>query len=266
MNNIKLEHTFVVPAYGFSPHLAECLNSLRSQRLQSEIFVSTSTLCSEVEKICDDFGVKVHVHSPNRGIGNDWNQAVRLSSTPYVTLAHQDDVYYPGFSEETLRAIKIHGKVALAFTNYEEITSCGTRSKNRLLMIKQALLRTSFLGRNALLSKVSKRNVLRFACPIPCPAVTINTSIYPVHFNENLHVNLDWDAWLRAADKPGAFVWIRKILMGHRIHESSETSAAISDGRRANEDYMLLKQLWPDFMAKKIVDSYDVAYRSNSER
>jgi hypothetical protein len=103
---------------------------------------------------------------------------------------------------------------------------------------------------------------LRFGCAIPCPAVTLNTAT-GLRFRTDLKVDLDWAAWLDLARKPGAFVYIREQLMQHRVHADSETSAAIGAGRRLAEDEALLRSLWPGPIARAIVASYRIAYRSN---
>lgn len=257
------EHSFVVPAYGCSPHLAECLQSLLDQSVRSEVIVATSTPSDELSSLCGDFGVPLVVHSPSRGIGNDWNQALRQASTRYVTVAHQDDRYYRRFTERTLEALARSKGAVLAFTDYEEFTESGPRDRSRLLQIKRLLLEFAFLGRTEVTSQLAKRNALRFACPIPCPAVTMNADIYRDGFDESFQVNLDWATWLAASRCDGAFVWIREILMGHRIHPSSETSAAILDGRRRAEDLRILTLLWPPLIARQIAKSYAAAYASN---
>ncbi len=262
---MKNRHTFVVPAYGCSQHLAACIDSLKAQVVPSEIIVSTSTPNADLAALCERHSVRLHVHSPNRGIGSDWNAALRASRTPLVTLAHQDDVYYPEFSRDTISAIEEAGDALLAFTDYEELIASGRRERNRLLWIKQILLHVAFVGRTAARDRFSKRNAIRFACPIPCPAVTIDLTNLPDGFDESFEVNLDWSTWLNATEVPGSFVWVRKVLMGHRIHEESETSSAISDGRRAHEDYRVLSRLWPSFVAKWIAGNYTIAYASNKD-
>lgn len=256
-------HSFVVPAYRFSPHLRECLESLKRQTVSSEIVVSTSTPCKHVENTCAELGVKLVVHGPNRGIADDWNKALSAATGPLVTLAHQDDVYYENFSEETLRAIGDRSEAVLAFTDYDEITDLGVRPKSRLLAIKKFLLEVAFAGRSRIGSRFAKRNALRFACPIACPAVTINKRRFVRGFDERFEVNLDWATWIAAADCEGDFVWVRRRLMGHRIHEGSETTAAISDGRRQKEDEEILGWMWPKPLAALIRRSYRIAYASN---
>lgn len=263
MTRPSVDHSFVVPAYGHSPHLRACLKSLRSQTVSSPIIVATSTPTVEVEMLCAELAVEYVVHGPSRGIGADWNRALQQASTRYVTIAHQDDMYYPRFAEHSIKALTLAATGILAFTDYEEFTDSGTRKRSRLLMIKRALLEVAFLGRARISTQFAKTNALRFACPIPCPSVTLDTVLYPKGFDESYQVNLDWATWLAASRCTGSFVWVRENLMAHRIHPESETSAAIIDGRRSSEDLRILRQLWPEWLARVIVRSYSSAYASN---
>jgi len=51
--------------------------------------------------------------------------------------------------------------------------------------------------------------------------------------------------------------------MIHRIHADSETSAGIKDKRRANEDKLLFKKVWPHSFASVINLLYKISYKSN---
>lgn len=262
-----MKHSFVVPAYGRSSYLEACLQSLAAQSVPSDLIVSTSTPCEEVKELADRYHARLYVHSPNRGIAHDWNMAVAQANTEWVTLAHQDDIYYPDFTARTLTATARHPDAFLAFTNYEEILGEERRPSSKLLIVKKALLELGFFGRTYISKRISKINCLRFGCAIPCPTVTINRAQAPFHFDESFRVNLDWAAWLHLCNAPGGFVWVRgEPLVAHRIHESSETSAGIAEGYRASEDKILLHRIWPAVIANLIVRSYWLAYASNQRR
>jgi glycosyltransferase involved in cell wall biosynthesis len=258
-----MRHSFVVPAYGFSPHLAECLSSLRAQTVAaSEVVVVTSTPSVEVEALVRSYGMPLIVHEGRQGIARDWNAALEQANGEWVTLAHQDDIYHPRFCELTLRAIDGVEDALIVFTDYAELAPAGPRKRSTLLKIKRGLLELGFLGGDVARSRFARTNALRFGCAIPCPAVTMRRKAR-VNFDADFGVNLDWAAWLDLCERPGSFVWVREVLMAHRIHEESETTQAIVAGRRAREDEQLLRRLWPAWIAHMIVRSYRLAYASN---
>jgi glycosyltransferase involved in cell wall biosynthesis len=258
-------HTFVVPAYGRSAHLRECLSSLRGQSAASNIVIATSTPYDGLEEVATEYGARLATHSPNAGIGHDWNFALAQADTPWVTLAHQDDLYLPKFLERTLEAVQAHPRAALVFTGYRELEGGTRRASSAMLAIKRVLLELGFLGRGSLSATGAKLRLLRLGCPIPCPAVTLDLQrLSDLRFREDLRVNLDWDAWIRAAHRPVAFAWVREPLMLHRIHGVSETTAAIRQGVRAAEDRMMFEALWPAPVARMLARAYTLSYETGA--
>lgn len=75
--------------------------------------------------------------------------------------------------------------------------------------------------------------------------------------------NLDWEAWERISRLDGSFVYDDKILMYHRIHEGSETSALIRNNTRTAEDLAMLEKFWPVPVARLINVFYSLGQRSN---
>ena len=120
----------------------------------------------------------------------------------------------------------------------------------------------AFWNRSAISDRFSKLNSLRFGSPIPCPSVCFRREPN-LKFSEQFKVNMDWQAWVDRAKRPGSFIWIRQELMHHRLHENSETTAGIERGYRSDEDLTLLKQLWPSPIAKLIAKPFKLAYANN---
>lgn len=265
MQNKRQIHQFLVPAYGDSPYLKDCLSSLRNQKIQSPILISTSTPFDGISSLAKEYDADIFVHGPNKGIANDWNVGLQHVTAEWVTIAHQDDIYLPNYTIDVLESLKAHKDAVIAFTNYAEILSDGTvRRETTLLKIKQALLFLGFLGRNSIADRWSKTNLLRFGSPIPCPSVTLKNRTSGSAFETGFRLNMDWAAWLRMAHEPGSFVWVKRELMHHRIHEDSETSDGIKVGYRSIEDFDILCRIWPKPIARMITKTYSIAYRNNS--
>ncbi len=258
-----MDHCFVVPAYGESPHLEACLRSLAAQSVPARIVITTSTPNALIAGLAQRFSASLRINPVQGGIGSDWNFALESAPTGWVTLAHQDDTYLPDFLACTLDAIRNSPDATLVFSDYAESLSGEPLGHSTLLRIKRALLELGFLGRTRTASVFLKRNTLRFGCAICCPAATVNQARTQLRFRTDLKVDLDWAAWLDLARQPGAFVYIRQPLMLHRVHAASETSGAIANGRRACEDAAILRQLWPRFIADAIASTYRIAYSSN---
>ncbi len=258
-------HSFVVPAHGRSPHLEACLASLQAQTLRSPIVVATATPFADLHDVAAAYGARVVINADGGGIGRDWNFALAQASTPWVTLAHQDDVYLPEFASRSMALATASPDVALVLTGYAELLGSSTRSMSAMLLIKRALLELGFLGRRVARRRGARLRLLRFGCPVPCPSVTVRVDAGLPLFREDLRVNLDWDAWARLASADASFAYERDVLMLHRIHDASETSAGVREGVRAREDLMMFRRFWPAPVARVLARAYALSYQSGGD-
>lgn len=261
-----LTHCFIVPAYGRSPYLGDCLTSLGRQSKPSRIVVFTSTPFEGMEEYVAQFGAELVCHGPNKGMANDWNYALRGVDADWVTIAHQDDVYGRDFLARTLDGIDKYPDAKLVFTDYCERDERGIRPVSLPLRVKQTIIRFATRGRGVAASAGAQANLLRFGCAIPCPSVTLRRELAVAlgGFGTEFRVNMDWDFWLRIAGEPGgAFVHCRGVLMEHRIHKGSETTAGIADGIRSAEDRSLFRRVWPTPIADFLAFLYRLTYRYN---
>lgn len=257
-------HTFAICAYGQSPYLPECIRSVLSQSEPgSKVFVATSTPSDWLDDIARAFNLPVYVNRGEQGIGQDWNFAYSKAMTPYVTIAHQDDVYCPDYAWSALRMLSQSSKPIIYFSNYGELRDGRRVDENRLLHIKRVLLHPLEDRANASKESV-RRRVLSFGSAICCPSVTFCRSNCPVPpFRTQMRSNLDWDTWEGFCGLEGDFVYDKGIRMYHRIHEDSTTSKLIENSVRGQEDFEMLSRFWPEPIAKVIYHFYAAAMASN---
>ena len=257
------DFTFVICAYKESPYLEECIRSLKQQRMPVTIIMVTSTPNAHIEAMVKKYGLEYHINRGKGGIAEDWNFGYRMAGSRIVTLAHQDDVYKPEFAEEVLRKVNEHESPLIAFTDYGEIRNGKHVLKNRLLNIKRIML---FPLRCKKFQEIRfiRRRILSIGSPICCPSVTLVKENLPkVIFTPGYRSNIDWQAWERLSRRKGAFVYCTDILMFHRIHENSETTAIIQDNDRAKEDYEMFCKFWPKWVAGIIEHFYRKGEDSN---
>ena len=168
-------HTFAVCAYGESPYLEECVQSLLAQKVRTRILIATSTPNSYIYGIGEKYGIPVHINHGEKGLAGDWNFAYSCATTPLVTLAHQDDRYYVNYTEDVLAAAKKCRHPLIIFTDYNELRNGKTVTTNRLLKVKRLLLtplKLTVFWKN----RFVRRRILSIGSAICCPAVTGLTS------------------------------------------------------------------------------------------
>lgn len=49
--------------------------------------------------MAEKYNIKLYINTGKSGITEDWNFAYSKTTTKYVTIAHQDDVYLPLYSK-----------------------------------------------------------------------------------------------------------------------------------------------------------------------
>ena len=259
---MSIIHTFVVLAYKESPYLETCIQSVLNQEYKSEVVLATTTDNTFIRTLAKKYHIKV-ITGKHTSIGGDFDFAIKCGKTPLVTIAHQDDIYDPSYSKEIVNAYKKNPNSLILFTDYYEVRNLKKTYTNTNLKIKRMLLiplRISCLTSK----KWAKRFVLRFGNAISCPAVTFHKKKikFPV-FEYPMTCDIDWHAWEKLSKEKGNFIFISKCLMGHRVHEESETTKTISENRRTKEDLEIFKRFWPEWFAKKINKFYSKSEESN---
>lgn len=255
------DHTFVICAYKESEYLEEVIKSLLNQKLKSNIIISTSTPNDYIKNIAKKYDLELFVNTGKTGIGPDWNFAISNVKTKYVTIAHQDDLYDSFYTEEIYKAIQKNSDIIMVFTNHKEIREGKVVKKNLNLKIKSIMTFPITIFKRP---KFFKKLILSFGNPISCPSVCLNTEIVGKRpFREDMASNIDWGTWLDFANKKGAFVYLKKILVFHRVHNNSTTTECINDNKRIQEDYEMFCRIWPKFFAKFIMIFYKHAQDAN---
>lgn len=257
-------HTFVICAYKESPFLEECIQSLKKQTVKSEIIMATATPNAFVRAMAEKYEIPLFVNIGETGITQDWNFAYSQADTDYVTIAHQDDLYGKHYTETLLKMTGNVEKPLIFFTDYYELREGRIVKSNTLLRIKRFLL-LPLRPRFAWESRFIRRRVLSMGSSICCPSVAFarNNLPNPVFMN-HFRTDEDWEAWERISRLDGSFIYCRRPLVCHRIHEGSETTGAIKETGRSAEDYEMFRKFWPDWIAKLLVKLYSKSEKSNT--
>jgi glycosyltransferase involved in cell wall biosynthesis len=260
------EHAFIIPAYKDSPYLETCVLSLINQTVKSEIVLTTSTPSPFIEGLAKKYDLKYCITDKPSSIAGDWNFALSQATAKWVTLAHQDDIYNPLYTESILNEFHQRGNenILIAFTNYEDLVNHETRKSSLNAFIKSALLWPFFFSKR-INNTFFKKSILLFGDPICCPTVTINLAARPTfRFSKAYSCALDWLAWIELAKQKGSFIYINKKLVQHRIHLESETTNQINNGKRRAEEQQLFEMMWGKPMAKFISKIYAIGHKDNA--
>lgn len=248
--------TFVVPVCGDSPYLEQCLESLAKQSVRCPVILSTSAPSQHQQRAAGRYGIAV-VENPDGGnISADWNFAYGLAPTPFVTIAHQDDIYLEEYAGRCLELAGRFPDFLAVFSNYWELDAGRLRTSSAALLAKRLWL-GAFCLRTRLRSAFWKKFLVAFGDPLCTPSAMLNkTAIGHNPFRRGFLSGVDWDLWQRLAERKGAFVYERRPLLVYRIHGHSVTAQAIRRGLRRKEDLSLLKKSFPGAVAHGLAVLY----------
>ncbi len=266
-------HAFVICAYKESGYLEDCIRSLKNQSRKSHICMVTSTDNAFIRGLADKYDIPLSINHGKAGIAGDWNFGIDTANALFTTIAHQDDIYERDYAKCVMAAVNKNRRrnrgylPQIIFTDYSEIKD-GKKSASSPLIAAKRLLLTPFYLKNSIASPAVKKTVLSLGNAICCPSVTYCTDMVrsdvssPV-FDSAYASNLDWEKWTQLAAEPGAFLYVPKRLMAHRIHEGSETSKLIEDNGRGQEDDEMFYRTWPAPVAALLSRIYRVGQRFN---
>lgn len=259
-----MKHSFVICAYKESPFLEECIQSLEKQTVKSTIKMVTSTPNEYIADMAKKHNIELIVNEGQGGIVQDWNFGCKQIDTPYVTIAHQDDVYFPEYTETLLKEFERSKHPLIFFTDYWELRNGEYVKENKLLKVKRIML-IPLKTRLFFNSRFVRRRILSFGSPICCPSVGyVRANLPNPIFEVGFRSNEDWQAWEKLSKLKGSFIYCKKPLVAHRIHEDSETSAIIADNKRSDEDEVMFSKFWPKFIVKILVKFYAKGQDSNN--
>ena len=261
----KADHTFVICAYKENQYLEECIRSLLKQSRKEQIIVVTSTPNDFIDGVANKYQLVLLIKEEESNIAGDFNFAYQSAETELVTIVHQDDKYHGDFLNYSLRTINRANNPLICFTNHYEIKGNQVVKNNKILRVKRCMLAPL---QNELLwnSKLARRMILSFGNPISCPSVTFVKKNLPVTiFSKGYQSNVDWQAWMKLAERKGAFAYCTKPLLCHRVYSESTTTSLINQEIRSQEDYDMFCNFWPKWVAKLIMKLYMSGQNSNFE-
>ncbi len=259
---MQTKHVFAVAAYGTSPYLDGLLASLRQQSIPSKIIICTSTPNAEITKLSAKYQVPVYVRQGESSLQADWNFAYEEGAklAPLVTIAHQDDLYYPDYTKAVLNAWNVYPDMSLFCCRYDTIDADGQQIPGKAEAVKR-LLRLRLRNHRAAVKTSVKLSALRWGNGIGCPTCTYNRSFCGnVLFQNGYKFVIDWDTLVRLARSPGRFICLEKPLMAYRVHGGAETAKQIQNRNREHEETEEFRKLHGQLMTKLLMHFYRKAY------
>ncbi len=163
--------------------------------------------------------VKVSQTPQNMGLAGCWNTCIELARGEWLHILHQDDLIYPGFYESLQRGISANPAVGAAYCRHAYCDENGHWHRLSVLEMPSPGVLTDFV------------EPLVSAERIQCAAIVVRRTTYEQlgGFNSALKHALDWEMWIRIANK-FPFFYEPQILACWRNHCGATTSKQIRSG------------------------------------
>lgn len=234
----------IVPTYNpIKDYLEQTLRGVLAQdpgpdQMRIEVIDDCSPsvdVAAMVQEIAGD-RVKVFRSPVNRGLAGCWNTCIERAHGEWIHILHQDDLVFPGFYESLRRGIEANPQVGAACCRHSYCDENG--HWHRLSILEMA----------------SSGVLPRFVEPLireerfQCAAITVRRSTYEQigGFNPNLSHTLDWEMWIRIANKFPIF-YEPKILASWRNHSNATTSHQIRSGENIR-DHAKAISIWKNHL------------------
>ena len=258
-------HTFAICAYGESPFLEECILSLKSQSVKSQIIMCAPKTTPFLDRIAGEYNIPFFVRGGEPNIRDDWNFAYDHADTRFVTLAHQDDLYHARFTEESIKCMKKYKRPLFCITDYLPIRLVTLPHRDINCRIRHILrfpLKIKAISDKAFV----KRLVLMFGNSICCPTVTYNKGILGDSiFVSKLNYDIDWDTFYILGQREGSIAYVDKPLAYYRLHNGSTSKEFITNHKRIKDDEIMFGKFWPPKTVDFLMRFYKKAYKNYDE-
>lgn len=254
--------TVVICAYKECPSLGKSIQAILHQSVKPKIMISTSTPNDYIKSFAERFNIPVCVN-PEGGHVNDYNFALHQIKTPLGMIAHQDDILHPLFVEKSLHALNRATDPILSFTNYLEMVDGNIERKpSALILIKRMLvwpMRIPVARKTVFMKRLGQC----LGNPITHPTVICVMDRLPEEiFREKYRASMDWDLWERLSKMRGEFVYIKDVLLYHRMDKDNTTAKLLKETNlRYDEELEIMSRFWPKQIAKIIMIAYGQSAR-----
>ena len=238
-----------IPTFNGADFLAETLESVAQQTYRPiELIVSDDESTDTTIQLAEDFAASVdfpveilkHAH---KGIGSNWNYAIKAAQGSYIKLLMQDDIIAPDFLRKMVGVLQQNPSLGLAFSKRDVLASGAVADIEAwkaqygdLQQYTDAILPDGQLDRAKFFAET---NLLKEPINvIGEPSVTLFTraALEKVGlFSEKLSQALDVEYWFRLLGQYDA-VHVPERLATFRRHPKQATEKNLREGRIKQEE------------------------------
>lgn len=213
----KVLITVAIPARNRPEMLYQSLESVLNQTYKDmRIVVLDNDSEVDIKSVVESFKderVEYIRNKENLGIIGNWNKAVEICKTKYLSIFHDDDVMEPTFIEKAVNVLEANSSAALSYCYANKVDPD----------LKYISLWSNLVPHSGLISgqEYIDYTIEKGCCITIAPTVVVRKSVYDdigLYKDEICFNSFDFNMWLRIANKYDIY-FIDDILVKYRIHE-----------------------------------------------
>lgn len=171
----------------------------------------------------------------NLGITENYREAIRRASGPYITILGCDDLLHPNYVDVISDVIDRHPDVDVIQPGAEVIDEHGTVIRPLADRVKRGIL-TPRGGETVLTGEQMATSLLRGDW-LYWPSLTFRTeTLQRIDFREGLPIIQDLALLIDIAFDGGSLVYTPTLAFSYRRHGSSASQKTLMDGRRFRDE------------------------------
>ena len=230
--------SFAIPYFHNVGYLLEAIESVRAQTVTNWELIVVDDAGPEPARVqveaIGDVRITYVRNERNLGLARNWNECIRLSRGPLVTVLHADDRLLATYTERVLTAAAAHPGAAAVFTDVNVIGPDGAPTTTMADLGKRLVRRVEtdhdVVGDRGLAGLLTGNYIL-------CPTLCMRTSVIgPDPFDPRWRFVPDLDFTVRQLLAGRTLHSVREPLLEYRRHATSQTSALTSDASRFEEE------------------------------
>ncbi len=237
--------TFAIPYFANLEYLREAITSVQAQTIDLwELLIVDDCGPEPPNELVESLGdprIRCTRNEANLGLAGNWNESIRQSNAPLVTLLHSDDRLLPGYGAAVIDNATRHPDVAAFFTGTTIIGADGNPARSLPDFVKRFARRPAsdhVVAGDAALSVVLANNY------IFCPTLCYRTALVGTRpFDARWSFVLDLDNIRRLLLSGQTLYGIRTPLYEYRRHGSNQTSMLTANAIRFTEEIALYREV-----------------------
>lgn len=242
--------SIVIPVYNQKAYIEEAVDSALSQSYGNcEVIVHDNCSTDGTYEVLKKYRDRIRLYRSdhNRGMVGGWNRAIRYAKGDYIKFLASDDLLDPKCVQVLLQAITSRPGSVLAVCRRRFIDNEGNVMKtmgfaDRNMQVSGTEYAKSFL------SEVRENRIGEPTAVLYPRSVIAKAGGYDPHFSQFA----DTEYWLRLL-LHGNIVYVDTPLCSFRVHEASNSAAAVRDGRFISETFSLIRTYYRDPAYAKVL-------------